>query len=62
MGRPWVARGGYSATRSGVVTGGGCTGMSECVCETECIYNRIVKCTEDNTVLSSREGNYIHMC
>ena len=37
VGRRWVARGGCSFTRSGVLTRGGRTGMRVCVCVLGCI-------------------------
>ena len=55
----WVAGGGCSSTRSWVLTRGGLTGMRVCVCVCVRVFNQIVKCAEDNTVLSSREGKYI---
>ena len=33
--------------------------MRVCVCVCVKVFNQIVKCAEDNTVLSSREGKYI---
>ena len=59
VGRRWVAWGVCSATRYGVLRRVGRAGMRVCVCVCVRVFNRIVKCAEDNTVLSSREGKYI---